>query len=554
MKSKKVIGGVGPLRQMYRVACHPFSLVVGAIVVLAVAFQALPGPEDQTGPASFTSLIAHAFAPVAKHFPTLSGFWSIESPRGKIVDQFPTAEEIEDEAHRILPLVEKLSEAKFFRIFKIDLSQECPFWARADLCSSPTGSCGVCECTEDQIPLPWKQKPVEHFVDRRLLEQEQVSPWVDPRNTGLELPGAAGEAEHSFLDLLSGQTSAKSSYVDLALNPPGFTAYRGRNIWGLIYKENCIGGNEAPDMQLKKTPQGTCTEEEMFEKMISGLQTTVMTLASEYNQPFSWSIPVPLTARSKTSGQNVAPRHWYDLSLFRWRVAGNRQWLENLYLDFSLLLRTLAHVSGVVEACPCYTGTEVEDSSTKGQLQELLRVVQMSPSGDPKRFAQPLFKRKQDLALRQFTNISRIFDCIECEKCRLHGKVKLTALQVAVKAGAGPSPVRSLERNEITALVNAIAYFGDAVLIVGKMRRRAQTLRYLTTGIILLPLGILCHKLGLISRLISKYIPATVEAAPGVGDHASSLGDLVEEIERQSNRKKPSARSNIRQRPTATVS
>lgn len=44
-----------------------------------------------------------------------------------------------------------------------------------------------------------------------------------------------------------------------------------------------------------------------------------------------------------------------------------------------------------------------------------------------------LFKQKQSIALRQFRNISRIMDCLECEKCRLHGKVKILALQLALR-------------------------------------------------------------------------------------------------------------------------
>eukprot|EP01053_Blabericola_migrator_P013375 Blabericola_migrator_1__13374@NODE_94_length_14457_cov_129_345379_g84_i0_p1_GENE_NODE_94_length_14457_cov_129_345379_g84_i0NODE_94_length_14457_cov_129_345379_g84_i0_p1_ORF_typecomplete_len576_score66_21ERO1/PF04137_15/9_6e81ShK/PF01549_24/0_011_NODE_94_length_14457_cov_129_345379_g84_i01124212969 len=540
------------LKVSSKVICHPLTQIILVIVLAVAAFQALPqAAPDHQSPRAISDLIIYSLGPVLRYLPTVCGMWNIEAPVGKILDSFPTAEEIVREAQHIVPMVTTLSDTKFFRTFKVDLSQECPFWARADLCTSPTGSCGVCECTEDQIPLPWKQKPIEHFVDRR-LQQEEITPWVDPRGTSrLGLPGLAGEAETGFLDLLSGQEADKSTYVDLSLNPPGFTAYRGRNIWGLIYKENCIRGNE--ENQVISSRDGKCTEEEFFERIISGLQTTVMVLASEYNAPWMYNIPIPFTAPShRPAGGHVAPRHWYDMNLFRWRVAPHRQWIENLYLNFSFLLRSLAKVSGVVESCPCYTGTDAEDAFTQSTLLELLQTVQRLPSADPKRLNQPLFKRKQAMAIEQFTNISRIFDCIECEKCRLHGKVKLAALQVAIKASAGGgSPVRSLERNEITALVNAIKYFGDAILIVNSMQRRLLRLRAITfvvMGAVTLAVGSWAR-----SKLGRAAEPARDDdGSVGVEERKTapiSLGQLVHELEME--QKKDNAAKRTRRRKQA---
>eukprot|EP01057_Protomagalhaensia_wolfi_P000449 Protomagalhaensia_wolfi_Nauph_80__448@NODE_124_length_3563_cov_180_024688_g95_i0_p1_GENE_NODE_124_length_3563_cov_180_024688_g95_i0NODE_124_length_3563_cov_180_024688_g95_i0_p1_ORF_typecomplete_len564_score125_12ERO1/PF04137_15/1_9e82INCENP_ARKbind/PF03941_15/1_4e03INCENP_ARKbind/PF03941_15/5_1e03INCENP_ARKbind/PF03941_15/2ShK/PF01549_24/1_1e04ShK/PF01549_24/0_6ShK/PF01549_24/2_2e03_NODE_124_length_3563_cov_180_024688_g95_i01791693 len=498
-----------------------------------MAFQALPSSApSNSAPRPIGELVLHALSPVLRYAPTWLGLWTVELPRGKILEGFPTADEILKEARTLMPIVEDLRDAKFFRIFKIDLSQECPFWAREDLCSSPTGSCAVCECTPDQVPLPWKQKPIEHFVDRRLSEEKQQSPWLDPRGVGL--PGAAGEAETSFLALLSGQEAQQSTYVDLSLNPPGFTAYRGRNIWGLIYKENCLRDEETtPKGELAESSKnGECTEEEFFERIISGLQTAVMTLASEYNAPLNWRIAIPFTAPSPYNNG----RHFYNLELFRWRLAGSRAWLENLYLDFSLLLRTLAKVSGVVEECPCYTGTDAEDSVTKEKLRTLLRTVSKGPSADSRRVQNGLFRRKQALAIQQFTNISRIFDCIECEKCRLHGKVKLTALQVAIKAAAEGSPVRTLERNEITALVNALGYFGDAVLIVNDMHRRAATLR---TVVIAASCALVVLLIWFARRPRSPHTPVVTEP---------TLGDLVHELEMEEKQRAKGSSTTTRQR------
>jgi ERO1-like protein alpha len=40
---------------------------------------------------------------------------------------------------------------------------------------------------------------------------------------------------------------------------------------------------------------------------------------------------------------------------------------------------------------------------------------------------------RHKLVIEQLRNISRIVDCVECEKCRLHGKMKLVSLQIVLK-------------------------------------------------------------------------------------------------------------------------
>lgn len=455
-----------------------FRAAVGVLIAISVC-QVLPQPstvDKQAKHLSLWQLFLGIFSPIAKRMPTVMGWWSVEVPYGNFSAVVPSAEDIREEASRIMPIIDALKEKTFFRIFKVDLDKECPFWARDDLCSSPTGSCAVCECTDDQIPLPWKQKPIEHFVDRKFFDEEEVTPWLEPSFTGL--PGSAGEAEGTFLSSLAGtDEGGVSTYVDLSLNSPRFTAYKGRSIWGLIYKENCL-------LHSEEDGSAGCQEEEIFTKIISGLQTAVMVLASEYNAPFNHYLSLPLTAPSKVVRNHVGsqpPRHWYNLNLFRYSVAGHRDWMENLYLDFSLLIRTLAKVAGIVDSCPCYTGTAIEDRESRAELEKLLKVISDLPSASPDRLSAPLFNRKQEVALRQFTNISRIFDCVECEACRLHGKVKLAALQVAIKAaGPGPLPVKSLERNEITAIINAIGYFAESVLIIGKFQRRVWAFRQLS--------------------------------------------------------------------------
>jgi ERO1-like protein beta len=71
----------------------------------------------------------------------------------------------------------------------------------------------------------------------------------------------------------------------------------------------------------------------------------------------------------------------------------------------------------------------------------------------------------------RFRNISRIMDCVGCDKCRLWGKVQTqgygTALKVLFEfdenlpAGVGQNP--KIRRTELVALVNTLDRLGDSL-------------------------------------------------------------------------------------------
>lgn len=105
-----------------------------------------------------------------------------------------------------------------------------------------------------------------------------------------------------------------------------------------------------------------CTEEEAFYKIISGMQTVIMVLSAEYHD--SRKTPEAHLAEIeelKRQGQIVHAstfRSQYspDLRLFKERVAIGREWIENLYFTFGVLLKTFCHVGPILETCDCDTG------------------------------------------------------------------------------------------------------------------------------------------------------------------------------------------------------
>src|SRR5690348_7532018 len=64
-----------------------------------------------------------------------------------------------DEANQFLhPLLNKLRTRTFFKIFKVDLESECPYWVSRHVCAFKPGNgngsppaCSVCKCEESEI-------------------------------------------------------------------------------------------------------------------------------------------------------------------------------------------------------------------------------------------------------------------------------------------------------------------------------------------------------------------------------------------------------------------
>ena len=67
--------------------------------------------------------------------------------------------------------------------------------------------------------------------------------------------------------------------------------------------------------------------------------------------------------------------------------------------------------------------------------------------------------------LSNFRNVSRIMDCVGCEKCRLWGKLQLLGIGTALKIliTADDEDIGHLQRNEVIALVNTLAQLVKSV-------------------------------------------------------------------------------------------
>lgn len=111
-----------------------------------------------------------------------------------------------------------------------------------------------------------------------------------------------------------------------------------------------------------------CTEEEAFYKIMSGMQTLIMVLNAEYYktkksaaEQFS-EIESLKKAGSIIRASTFRSQYSPNFVLFKDRIAPYREWLENQYFTFAVLLKTFCHIHPILETCDCDTGIGIHVS------------------------------------------------------------------------------------------------------------------------------------------------------------------------------------------------
>ncbi|KAA0175215.1 hypothetical protein FNF27_03223 [Cafeteria roenbergensis] len=411
-----------------------------------------------------------------------------------------------------LPLLNDLATTHALRYFRVDLWRDCGLWQDDGTCMRE--SCAVCECPPDQLPpaLQGEAQPAgaEGAPDcsqgktvASASEGSGVAAGVSPAQVdalsrvalgggpdqdsdlkGWELP--RGEQERAQWTEADPESSSLA-YVDLLKNPEGFTGYSGpdaHRIWSSVYDENCFRGTDGED-------EGLCLEERAFFRLVSGLHASISTHLSLN----------ALDGRPHT-------QLWVD-RVGRWP---NR--IRNLYFTFLVVLRAVRKAGDRLLAPGLLSsGLEGEDSQVRAMLTRLVgsgehpaadlvgqafdeqamfrvrreEVVEACPAvlSGGLTDMQELTRRYHEAAQRKaalraefqgkFRNISRIMDCVGCEKCRMWGKLQFLGLGTAMKVlfdddGAGAEI--PLTRNEAVALVNVLHRLAISVAEVTNMRDR----------------------------------------------------------------------------------
>ncbi|XP_034864407.1 ERO1-like protein beta isoform X3 [Mirounga leonina] len=287
---------------------------------------------------------------------------------------------------------------------------------------------------------------------------------------------------------LDDERSPAAQYVDLLLNPERYTGYKGSSawrVWNSIYEENCFkprsvyrplnplapSRGEDDGESFYTWLEGLCLEKRVFYKLISGLHASInLHLCANYLLEETWGKP--------SWGPNMKEfKRRFDP--VETKGEGPRR-LKNLYFLYLIELRALSKVAPYFERSivDLYTGNGEEDANTKTLLLNIFQDTKSFPmhfdeksmfAGD-KKGAKSL---KEEFRLH-FKNISRIMDCVGCDKCRLWGKLQTQGLGTALKIlfsekeiqklpENSPSKGFQLTRQEIVALLNAFGRLSTSI-------------------------------------------------------------------------------------------
>mmetsp|Transcript_56901 Transcript_56901/g.128941 ORF Transcript_56901/g.128941 Transcript_56901/m.128941 type:complete len:567 (+) Transcript_56901:89-1789(+) len=439
------------------------------------------------------------------------------------------------------PILDQLRQTPFFRYFKVHLSDACPFWDDSEE-SCALKDCAVETCPLDEVPPNWRESDDAESTEVTPAEEGCLPEWARGPADGksqaagglgsVEVAGGLSEAQKwsegmDDSELWIEQDEASGMvYVDLLENPERYTGYRGdspHRIWAAIYNENCF------------EESGQCLEKRVFYRLFSGLQASITThiaksfyFGSDFGEtPSLWgpntALFVERVGRHPDRLENL-----YFAYLFLLRATAKAaQELESF--DYSTgdaaadgrarsLVRALLRpdhplVSSATSAQVCQKGfderklfqtagngdfkggpigggfnpwsrgagnpRDLTSSGLEGRFGVML-------SEDAVGFA-ALGRAEAAVELRgefqaRFRNISRIMDCVGCEKCRLWGKLQVLGLGTALKILMSPEDLAqddasakrgySLQRNEVIALVNTLSQLSYSVKSVNEWRSR----------------------------------------------------------------------------------
>eukprot|EP00796_Vickermania_ingenoplastis_P007558 gene7559-5331_t len=365
-------------------------------------------------------------------------------------------EAIDSSVPEALHLLNEITASPYFRYFKINTDKPCPYWAVSLLCTSAENTCNVCKCNEESVPTVLRtssdmsdlQTPTG-LISQRVPHPANADAWGAWFSTGEE-DGA--------------------EYVDLIQNPEGNTGYSGplaANVWKAIYQENCFPLEHRKDCDAFNLPR----------KLFSGLHTSIFihVTTNYFKDPGYES---PHLAAGIYNNQNIS--YLPNCDLFLTRVAPNTDFLENLYILFEFVFRSISLAKNtLLQNLDLYNsgegGTETEeDQLLKKNLQLLLDTPTVKVrSFDEDQFMLNVAPQHVEDIHAMISNITSLMDCVTCEKCRIWGKLETKGIATAMRIISRKGSV-DLDRAERVSLINLARQIAFSVRSVQYMSSLCQ--------------------------------------------------------------------------------
>lgn len=182
----------------------------------------------------------------------------------------------------------------------------------------------------------------------------------------------------------------------------------------------------------KNLLEETCLEERVFYRMVSGLHASInIHLSANYLQGDKES-PLGLTSPYGVWGPNL--KEFVNRFSPEKTNGEGQKWLRNLYFAYLVELRAIAKVAPYLRHEEFFTGSDKADKEIQMAVNDLLNVIESFPSHfDESIMFNGGSKKLKDEFREKFLNITRIMDCVGCDKCRLWGKLQTQGMGTALK-------------------------------------------------------------------------------------------------------------------------
>jgi len=274
--------------------------------------------------------------------------------------------------------------------------------------------------------------------------------------------------QHAFeLDGWARWDMPSEDYYDTLQFPEDYTGYDGRDVWGFIHDR--IGFHEEEAL-LEDEYDADCWKAD-FNKAVSGLHAMV-----------SAQVVRTMIEKLQDTGElDPESYQWTDpVEEYERRLGANGETpeaVENMYFTMMLLL------SGVRAARErllqdCDSGS-IGDEETCETLRSILTHPLMDdPSIDAasRRLKNHALQDSNNLweARMRTRDLMRIMNCVQCNKCRFHGKISTlglsTALQLTLGNQGTGGDVADIKRVELAALVTTMGKFASGIELCYEMQ------------------------------------------------------------------------------------
>jgi len=151
-----------------------------------------------------------------------------------------------------------------------------------------------------------------------------------------------------------------------------------------------------------------------------------------------------------------------NLDCFINRFDAHRDRLQNIFFNYAVLLRAVGKLRHYAPLYTFCSGEPTQNQATKHKFLKLANAIpEVGIFDETTMFQDDMSVLKEEFRNR-FRNVSRVMDCVGCDKCRLWGKVQTqgygTALKILFEFDENKDLHENppLRRTELVALVNTL--------------------------------------------------------------------------------------------------